>query len=73
MVYRTDTGEAIFIDVLGPLPENTVLQAPHGKYDRWDGTHWVKDPVAEKQALIEQADSQRNALLQQAGERIAPL
>lgn len=73
MVYRTDTGEAMFIDALGPLPESTVLQAPHGKYDRWDGTQWVKDPVAEKQALIELADSQRNALLQQAGERIAPL
>ncbi|MHC8470995.1 tail fiber assembly protein [Plesiomonas shigelloides] len=72
-VYRTDTAEAVFIDSLGPLPENTVLQAPNGEYERWDGSQWVKDPVAEKQAQIEQANTQKNMLLRQAGERIAPL
>ncbi|ECG3169965.1 phage tail protein, partial [Salmonella enterica subsp. enterica serovar Potsdam] len=41
IVYRTDTGEALYISEPGPLPENVTMISPDGQYEKWDGTRWV--------------------------------
>ncbi|EBR4477538.1 tail fiber assembly protein, partial [Salmonella enterica] len=72
-VYRTDTGEAVWISELGPLPENVTTISPDGQYEKWDGTKWVKDEEAEKAAQLRQAEETKSRLLQMASEKIAPL
>ncbi|EBN8660593.1 tail fiber assembly protein [Salmonella enterica] len=72
-VYKTDTGEAIWISELGPLPENVTTISPDGQYEKWDGTKWVKDEEAEKLFRIREAEETKNSLMQVASEHIAPL
>ncbi|HAG0976432.1 TPA: tail fiber assembly protein [Salmonella enterica] len=73
MVYRTDTGEAVWISESGPLPENVTTIAPDGQYEKWDGTKWVKDEEAEKAARLREAEETKKQLLQLATDKIAPL
>ena len=72
-VYNSVTGEANFISVLGPLPENTVTVAPSGNYQKWNGNEWVTDEVAQRAAIIAEAANQKNKLMQNAASAIAPL
>ncbi|ECI0414456.1 tail fiber assembly protein [Salmonella enterica subsp. salamae] len=72
-VYRTDTGKALYIQELGPLPENVTSVSPDGEYQKWDGKAWVKDEAAEKAAQLRQAEETKSRLLQMASEKIAPL
>lgn len=72
-VYRTDSGTAVRITELGPLPDGVTLLAPDGSYQAWDGSQWVADPEAEKQAQIRDAESMKKALMQAAGETISTL
>ncbi|EBC0633059.1 tail fiber assembly protein [Salmonella enterica] len=72
-VYRTDTGEAIWISELGPLPGNVTTISPDGQYEKWDGTKWVKDEEAEKAARLREAEETKKRLLQLATDKIAPL
>ncbi|EAN8257196.1 tail fiber assembly protein [Salmonella enterica] len=72
-VYRTDTGEAIWISELGSLPENVTTISPDGQYEKWDGTKWVKDEEAEKAARLREAEETKKRLLQLATDKIAPL
>ncbi|HAK7668742.1 TPA: tail fiber assembly protein [Salmonella enterica] len=72
-VYRTDTGEALYISELGPLPENVTTISPDGQYEKWDGTKWVKDEEAEKAARLREAEETKKQLLQLATDKIAPL
>lgn len=73
IVYRTDTGEALYISEPGPLPENVTTIAPDGQYEKWDGTKWVKDEEAEKAARLREAEETKKQLLQLATDKIAPL
>ncbi|MCT7048570.1 tail fiber assembly protein [Salmonella enterica] len=72
-VYRTDTGEAIWISELGSLPENVTTISPDGQYEKWDGTKWVKDEEAETAARLCEAEGTKSRLLQMASGKIAPL
>ncbi|ECI7826711.1 tail fiber assembly protein [Salmonella enterica subsp. enterica] len=73
IVYRTDTGEALYISEPGPLPENVTTLSPDGQYEKWDGTRWVKDEEAEKAARLHEAEETKKQLLQLATDKIAPL
>ncbi|EEJ0779828.1 DUF4376 domain-containing protein [Salmonella enterica] len=42
-VYRTDTGNPIYISEPGPLPENTTTQAPASPIDKFEDGQWVAD------------------------------
>ncbi|EIO0307769.1 DUF4376 domain-containing protein, partial [Salmonella enterica] len=42
-VYRTDTGNPIYISEPGPLPENTTTQAPASPIDKFEDSQWVAD------------------------------
>src|SRR5690606_19607277 len=69
-VFDTDTGNAVFISELGPLPENTTSLAPDGQYMKWDGSEWVKDDKAEKAANIADAQNTKASLMQEANNTI---
>lgn len=72
-VYSTETGDAVPISELGELPENATFIAPDGEYQRWDGSQWVTDEEAKRDALINQAAEKKAGLLKQMGEQIAVL
>lgn len=72
-VYSTETGNAVPISELGELPENVTFIAPDGEYQRWDGSQWVTDEEAKRDALINQAAEKKTSLLKQTGEQIAIL
>ncbi|EEZ8991247.1 TPA: tail fiber assembly protein [Escherichia coli] len=72
-VYSTETGNAVPISELGELPENVTFIAPDGEYQRWDGSQWVTDEEAKRDALINQAAEKKASLLKQTGEQIAIL
>lgn len=71
--YSTDTGESVEFKELGELPSNLTTIAPTSPYDKWDGSKWIKDEIAEQSALRDAALIQRDELLAQATEKIAPL
>ncbi|HCO7406153.1 TPA: tail fiber assembly protein [Escherichia coli] len=72
-VYSTETGNAVPISEPGELPENVTFIAPDGEYQRWDGSQWVTDEEAERNALINLATEKKASLLKQTGEQIAIL
>jgi len=65
-VYDTASGASTVIEELGPLPENVVMTAPSGKYEKWDGKAWIKDEEAEKDALLAEATAKQSQLITEA-------
>ncbi|MEE7414129.1 tail fiber assembly protein [Escherichia marmotae] len=72
-VYSTETGAAVTVSELGSLPENVTSVSPDGEYQCWDGSQWVTDEEARRNALINQAAEKKASLLKQMGEQIAVL
>ncbi|MBG6243235.1 MAG: tail fiber assembly protein [Candidatus Symbiopectobacterium sp. Dall1.0] len=72
-VYDKTTGNAILITKIGSLSSNEVCIAPNGKYEKWNGKVWVKDKVAEKNAHIIEAKTQKNNMLMIAHSMVATL
>ncbi|WP_059239143.1 tail fiber assembly protein [Escherichia albertii] len=72
-VYSTETGVAVTVSELGSLPENVTSVSPDGEYQRWNGSQWVTDEEARRNALINQAAEKKVGLLKQMGEQIAVL
>lgn len=62
VVHCTKTGQAIKIDALGALPDNTTPLAPEGDFFKWDGLAWINDPEAQKTAEINDAQLKKNQL-----------
>jgi hypothetical protein len=69
-VYSIATGEEIHISDIGPLPENTVVTAPSGQYEKWDGKGWVKDADAEKAAQVAGAVAEKASRISAASQHI---
>ncbi|ENI9359131.1 tail fiber assembly protein [Escherichia coli] len=72
-VYSTETGVAVTVSELGSLPENVTSVSPDGECQRWNGSQWVTDEEARRNALINQAAEKKAGLLKQMGEQIAVL
>ncbi|HFI6285634.1 tail fiber assembly protein [Escherichia coli] len=72
-VYDVESGDALFISELGPLPENVTWLSPDGEYQKWDGTSWEKDEETEKLFQVREAEETKKSLMQVASEHIAPL
>ncbi|MBN4696152.1 tail fiber assembly protein [Escherichia coli] len=72
-VYDVESGDALFISELGPLPENVTWLSPDGEYQKWDGTSWEKDKETEKLFQVREAEETKKSLMQVASEHIAPL
>jgi phage terminase large subunit GpA-like protein len=73
VVYDVATGQEIYITEPGPLPPGTTGIAPGGAFEKWDGSAWIKDEMAERQALVESAENQKAEMLKVANDTIAPL
>lgn len=62
-VYNTETGEAVQVTVLGDYPAGTTTKAPATPYDSWNGSQWVTDTDAQRDAALKTAEQQRALLL----------
>lgn len=65
-VYSTETGESKEITSLGDYPENTTTISPLTPYDKWDGDKWVTDSEAQHGAAVDEAEAQRQSLIDTA-------
>jgi hypothetical protein len=72
-LFDTGTGEAVQFDQLGPLPESLTDQPFPGPFHRWSGAAWALDADAQREGLALEAVTRRDAELQVAIVRIAPL
>jgi hypothetical protein len=73
--YHKQTRQQILIDELGPLHESLTITPPASPFDVWNEQDqaWVKDVAQEELWLIQQAQSQRQALMNEASQEIAVL
>lgn len=73
--YKKDTAQSIIISNLGPIPDNLTLIARNSVFDYWSENtgSWVKDLEAERFFLIQQAQTMRSSLMQEASQEISVL
>lgn len=72
-VYETDTARELEVKELGELPEGVTTIAPDVDFPKWNGKKWVTDKAAKKESDIAAAEAQKQYLLAEAAEAIAPL
>lgn len=65
-VYMKESGSAILISKPGDYPDDVTLLAPSTPYDRWSGSGWETDRVAEKSAQTLDAVAEKSRLLTEA-------
>lgn len=65
-VYDTETGQPVEITELGDYPASVTTIQPLTPYDRWNGSEWVTDDDAQKNAQVLDAEQQKSALLVEA-------
>ena len=70
--YNIETKEAVEIDYLGQIKEGFTLLKPF-EFCKWSGEEWVHDEEAEKEQMIKNNQALRNALLNEANDKIAIL
>ncbi|GKX50609.1 tail fiber assembly protein [Budvicia aquatica] len=73
VVYSTDTGYQSQITELGELPANLTFLVPKTQFDKWNGSEWITDLAARRQAEIDAAKAERYQLEQKAKEMIEKL
>lgn len=73
--YHKQTRQQIIIDELGPIREILTTTPPTSPFDVWNeqSQEWIKDVTQEELWLIQQAQSQRQALMSEASQEIAVL
>lgn len=69
-VYNILTGNGLYIEHLGPLPENTISVASPGEFFKWNGVEWIPDPEAQKAFAVKDAEKQKNDRLSEATMKI---
>lgn len=72
-VYDTATAQESEIKELGELSDGVTTIAPDVEFPKWNGKKWVTDKAAKKAADIAAAEMQKQYLLSEAAEAIAPL
>ena len=58
-VYDVNTGEALDIIHLGPLPDNVVTIRPDHSFVKWNGKEWIHDVDAERNTLVSEAQAEK--------------
>ncbi|ELJ8292946.1 tail fiber assembly protein [Enterobacter roggenkampii] len=71
VVYSTHTGEEVLISILGDYPTDTTVIAPTTSFDKWDGSKWIIDSSAKRDAEIAASEQLRKDLISQADEVMA--
>lgn len=59
-VWSTSTGEMVTIMVPGDYPADTTPLKPSTEYDVWNGQSWVTDTVAQRDAEIKAAETEKS-------------
>lgn len=72
-VYDITTAQESAINELGELPDGVTTIAPDVEFPKWNGKKWVTDKAAKKESDIAAAEAQKQYLLSEAAEAIAPL
>lgn len=72
-VYDTATAQESEIKELGELPDGVTTTAPDVELPKWNGKRWVTDKAAKKESDVGAAEAQKQYLLSEAAESIAPL
>lgn len=72
-VYDTTTAQKSEIKELGDLPDGVTTIAPDVEFPKWNGKKWVTDKAAKKESEIAAAEAQKQYLLSEAADAIAPL
>ena len=72
-VYNTETGQPVFIDKPGALPENTTDIPQPGDFYVWNGKKWVLDEKASHEAAVSAAAAQKEYLINAAQQSISVL
>jgi len=65
-VYSVTDGIAVVINVPGDYPADTTPLKPATAWDKWDGTKWVKDAEAEREAKIIAVEKERSTRIAEA-------
>ncbi|WP_312692671.1 tail fiber assembly protein [Kosakonia sp.] len=70
-VYNIDNGEKMLITDMGDYPANVTPLAPATPYDKWNGSKWVTDDIAQHTAQIAAAEQKKTQLLNEAKNTIS--
>lgn len=65
-VYSVADGAVVLINTSGDYPAETTLLKPATAWDKWDGTKWVKDAEAEREAKIIALEKERSTRIAEA-------
>lgn len=65
-VYDTETGQPVGVNEIGDYSDNVTTIEPVTPYDRWDGSAWITDPVAQKNGQTAEAEKKKASLLAEA-------
>lgn len=66
-VYSTTTGETVTVTLPGEYPAGTTLLKPATAFDKWGGAAWVTDTTAQRKAVIDAVQAEKNARVSEAG------
>ena len=64
--YSVNDGSAVAISAPGDYPADTTPLKPATTWDKWDGTKWVKDAEAEREAKIIAVEKERSTRIAEA-------
>lgn len=73
MAYSIESGSQSRVIELGELPANLTFLVPKTPFDLWNGSEWVIDLAAQRQAEIDTAKAEKHQLEQKAKEMIEKL
>ncbi|EHN7880966.1 tail fiber assembly protein [Salmonella enterica] len=63
IVYSKDSGEALEINTIGPIPDSYTDVKPLHEYDSWNGKKWVIDINKKNELAIKEAEIKKKTLL----------
>ncbi len=69
-VYATDKSRSDIVLLPGEIAFGYTLLSPLTAFDEWDGEKWVTDKVAQQQAAVSDAESEKVELLGAATDKI---
>lgn len=73
VAYSIESGSQSTVTELGELPANLTFLAPKTPFDLWNGSEWVTDLAAQRQAEIDTAKAEKYRLERGAKEMIEKL
>lgn len=73
VAYSIESGSQSRVTELGELPAYLTFLVPKTQFDQWNGSEWITDLAAQRQAEIDVAKAEKHQLEQKAKEMIEKL